>query len=611
MAKIMLVEDDNNLREIYEARLQAEGYDIVSAQDGEEALVIAKNEKPNLIISDVMMPKISGFEMLDILRNTDGMKDTKVIMLTALGQAEDQVRANSLGADLYLVKSQVTLEDIVKAAHDLLGESETAASTPAEATPEATPDASATAASPAAQVVPEGAPQQTAAAAGTATPPPVTIPVAEAPVAVSPAVNPAAPVSASVTPAEPVTPETAAPAVAPEQTNGAPLTSVQPPLTQPETSSSPVAPSVPPVTETAKPVTQASGTVQSAETPENKAAEPTSAAPVVTSAPLTPINTSPQPAESTKAATPVAIPVTEAPATAQPVPPADTSPTSLVAESTSTVQPQQDAGSSASAPTKTLDEPVASSTPAQDAVSQQADKTPPAEELSGDIQKEQESTQKEQAEVQDQINSFVDSFPPMAKEVPPSIIPPSPTLEESTAAVNTASNDNTSTVPNTEDSGSSTDKLMNDAVNELIASTESATDTTGSSTASGNPDAATVVAPQQPIGGVPDSSPKTDDLSATESSQPQSSRTSAEVKESAGHQRVIKPLSTAPKPDITTLLALEEAKEAAETQQAAAQKQVQQPTVVISDTTQPLKDPAAPSSPLTERSGFDPNNIAL
>lgn len=122
MAKILLVEDDNNLREIYEARLQAESYTIVSARDGEEALVIAKAEKPDLIISDIMMPKISGFEMLDILRNTEGLKHVKVIMLTALGQSDDQQRANKLGADRYLVKSQVTLEDIVKAAHDLLAD---------------------------------------------------------------------------------------------------------------------------------------------------------------------------------------------------------------------------------------------------------------------------------------------------------------------------------------------------------------------------------------------------------------------------------------------------------------------------------------------------------
>ncbi|MHB1865067.1 MAG: response regulator transcription factor [Candidatus Saccharimonadales bacterium] len=120
MAKILLVEDDNNLREIYEARLQAEGHTIVSAHDGEEALVVAKAEKPDLIISDVMMPKISGFEMLDILRNTDSLKGVKVIMLTALGQNDDQQRANKLGADRYLVKSQVTLEDIVNQANSLL-----------------------------------------------------------------------------------------------------------------------------------------------------------------------------------------------------------------------------------------------------------------------------------------------------------------------------------------------------------------------------------------------------------------------------------------------------------------------------------------------------------
>jgi len=132
MAKLLLVEDDNNLREIYEARLQAEGYEIVSAKDGEEALVVAKAEKPDLIISDVMMPKISGFEMLDILRNTDGLKDVKVIMLTALGQSDDQQRADKLGADRYLVKSQVTLEDITKAAHELLGDAPPEAAAPAE-----------------------------------------------------------------------------------------------------------------------------------------------------------------------------------------------------------------------------------------------------------------------------------------------------------------------------------------------------------------------------------------------------------------------------------------------------------------------------------------------
>ena len=123
MAKIMLVEDDNNLREIYGARLLAEGYEIVSAKDGEEALALAVKEKPDLIISDIMMPKISGFDMLDILRSTAETKHTKVIMMTALSQVEDKDRANRLGADRYLIKSQVTLEDVAKAAREVLGDS--------------------------------------------------------------------------------------------------------------------------------------------------------------------------------------------------------------------------------------------------------------------------------------------------------------------------------------------------------------------------------------------------------------------------------------------------------------------------------------------------------
>ncbi len=121
MAKILLVEDDSNLREIYGARLEAEGYQIVAASDGEEALATAVKELPDLIISDIMMPKISGFDMLDILRSTPETKDVKVIVMTALSQEEDKKRGEELGADRYVVKSQVTLDDIVSMVHDLLG----------------------------------------------------------------------------------------------------------------------------------------------------------------------------------------------------------------------------------------------------------------------------------------------------------------------------------------------------------------------------------------------------------------------------------------------------------------------------------------------------------
>ena len=122
MTKILLVEDDKSLREIYGVRLLAEGYDIVSAGDGEEALAMAIKERPQLILSDVMMPKISGFDMLDILRSTTETKDVKVIIMTALSSEDQRKRGEQLGADKYLVKSQVGIEDVVRAVHETLGD---------------------------------------------------------------------------------------------------------------------------------------------------------------------------------------------------------------------------------------------------------------------------------------------------------------------------------------------------------------------------------------------------------------------------------------------------------------------------------------------------------
>lgn len=122
MTKILLVEDDKSLREIYGVRLLAEGYDIVSAGDGEEALAMAIKDRPGLIVSDVMMPKISGFDMLDILRSTTETKDIKVIMMTALSSDDQRARGEQLGADRYLVKSQVGIEDVVRTVHEVLGD---------------------------------------------------------------------------------------------------------------------------------------------------------------------------------------------------------------------------------------------------------------------------------------------------------------------------------------------------------------------------------------------------------------------------------------------------------------------------------------------------------
>ncbi|HSX24279.1 MAG TPA: response regulator [Candidatus Saccharimonadales bacterium] len=119
--KILLVEDDDALASVYQVRLQAEGFDTKRVPNGEDALAVALEYHPDLILLDVMMPKVSGFDVLDILRNTPETTNVKVIMLTALSQDSDKQRAESLGVDDYLVKSQVVIADVVDRIKSHLG----------------------------------------------------------------------------------------------------------------------------------------------------------------------------------------------------------------------------------------------------------------------------------------------------------------------------------------------------------------------------------------------------------------------------------------------------------------------------------------------------------
>ena len=265
MAKIMLVEDDKSLREIYSIRLVAEGYNIVSAGDGEEALGLAVQEKPDLIISDVMMPKISGFDMLDILRSTPETKDIKVIMMTALSSDEQRQRSEALGAAKHLVKSQCGIEDVINAVHEVLGDAPNTAAQANIATLNATATTAGKAAAeitPLNQPIPDMTNIKTEATTVVA-PQDSSIPVpdstrvmtsdqemqpsiASAPSeAPAPAMEPtpisAAPVAPS-TPAQPVTPEAPAQPVAPEAP-AAPVAPATP--AQPTTPSAPTAPAQP------------------------------------------------------------------------------------------------------------------------------------------------------------------------------------------------------------------------------------------------------------------------------------------------------------------------------------------------------------------------------
>lgn len=112
--KILLVEDDDALASVYQNRLEAEGFSVQRVPNGEEALARALEFRPDLILLDAMMPKVSGFDVLDILRNTPETTNMRIIMLTALSQESDLQRAKALGVDEYLVKSQVVIADVVE-----------------------------------------------------------------------------------------------------------------------------------------------------------------------------------------------------------------------------------------------------------------------------------------------------------------------------------------------------------------------------------------------------------------------------------------------------------------------------------------------------------------
>jgi len=105
--KILIVDDEAHLRMLIEQTLedlQDEGVELLTAGNGEEALEKIKAEKPNLVFLDVMMPKMSGFDVCHAVKNELGMKEVHIVLLTAKGQEFDKQKGQEAGADLYMTK---------------------------------------------------------------------------------------------------------------------------------------------------------------------------------------------------------------------------------------------------------------------------------------------------------------------------------------------------------------------------------------------------------------------------------------------------------------------------------------------------------------------------
>ncbi len=114
--KILIIDDDPQLREMYQSALEAEGFEVYVKADGEKALdfIAEEKTKPDLIILDIMIPKIHGLNVLDMVKNDPDMRDTKIIMLSALSDEATKKKAAEYGADKYLVKSEALMSDVVE-----------------------------------------------------------------------------------------------------------------------------------------------------------------------------------------------------------------------------------------------------------------------------------------------------------------------------------------------------------------------------------------------------------------------------------------------------------------------------------------------------------------
>lgn len=111
--KILLVEDEPLLSNLLKQRLERDGLEVVAAHDGEEALKILETIEPSLILLDIILPKVSGFEVMEAIQKNPNYKKAPIIVISNLGQDTDMAKGQSLGAVGYFIKAQVSIEDLV------------------------------------------------------------------------------------------------------------------------------------------------------------------------------------------------------------------------------------------------------------------------------------------------------------------------------------------------------------------------------------------------------------------------------------------------------------------------------------------------------------------
>jgi len=118
--KILLVEDEQMIVDMYKMRFEEEGYDTLVTERGSEALEIAKKEKPDIILLDIILPETDGFSILQAIKADSSIKSIPVLLLTNLGQESDQIKGKDMGAADYFVKSQHTPAQVIQKVKELI-----------------------------------------------------------------------------------------------------------------------------------------------------------------------------------------------------------------------------------------------------------------------------------------------------------------------------------------------------------------------------------------------------------------------------------------------------------------------------------------------------------
>jgi two-component system, OmpR family, response regulator VicR len=112
--KILIVEDDKFLADVFLTKLTKEGFNVIQAFNGDDAIMMTKKYHPDLILLDIIMPKKDGFEVLKEIKNDEEILDIPVIIMSNLGQEDDVIMGKKLKAAEYLIKTNISLSDIVK-----------------------------------------------------------------------------------------------------------------------------------------------------------------------------------------------------------------------------------------------------------------------------------------------------------------------------------------------------------------------------------------------------------------------------------------------------------------------------------------------------------------